>query len=194
MRFAIIGTRSPWLIDKSAIRMLNRAIDWACQINATIRTGASKGVDQKTAERVSLRKRKIELVLPWRDFEVTWIDRLVSRYPNLIRIEVFDPVQHHPWLESVDVYHPEPTKLQWQERRLHARNYGIVAHTDAVIALPRPPEEGGTGQGMRVARGLGIPLFNLNLVDDQERIQAFALETTNKLNSSSEVSQPAKDI
>ena len=73
---------------------------------------------------------------------------------------------HADWTQSVYDHHPAGKYLKAGVFCLHARNYGIVAPAQAVIALPRPPEEGGTAQGMRVGRALGLPVFNLNIPEE----------------------------
>ena len=42
-----------------------------------------------------------------------------------------------------------------------ARNYGVVEGCALVVALPLVKDNGGTGQGIRIARALNIPLIQM---------------------------------
>lgn len=52
---------------------------------------------------------------------------------------------------------------------------GATAKADAVVAWfdPTHRKGGGTGHGWRLARALGIPAFNLRLMEDRERLRAW---------------------
>lgn len=66
--------------------------------------------------------------------------------------------------------HPAWHRLSRGARALHIRNVSIVTPfgkpVDLVLAFPNPtkPGGGGTGQGIRIAERLGIPVVDLNLV------------------------------
>lgn len=67
-------------------------------------------------------------------------------------------------------YHPNPHSLSPGSVRLHARNYGIVSKSTAVIACPsEKPGGGGTGQGIRIAKDLNIPVFTCLPKDDRDK-------------------------
>jgi hypothetical protein len=84
--------------------------------------------------------------------------------------------------EAMDMakqFHPNWSRLSQAARKLMARNcYQVLGHdlktpVDMVICwTPNGKVEGGTGQAMRMAKHLGIPIFNLhnpNAVREIER-------------------------
>lgn len=68
------------------------------------------------------------------------------------------------WYDSVEALHPAPHRLTVNARHLHARNYGIIADPPVVlvVALPNARGEGGTAQGIRIAKSLDIPVIQFN--------------------------------
>lgn len=164
-RYAFIGTRRIVEVPREALRAYDEALEWAVAQKGVIRTGAAKGADQRAAERAAVRRARVELVLPWVGYERNWVDDLCGRYPRTVSTETFDAdrsEEHKAWLGTVDQYHPIGPLLRFPTRRLHARNAGIVLPCRVVIAIPMLPDLGGTGQGIRVAKGLNIPVFNLS--------------------------------
>ena len=71
-------------------------------------------------------------------------------------------------LASVDQHHPAPDRLSWGARLVHARNYRILVPRDPVAFVVAAPSVhngkpvGGTMQGIRIAKKLGIPVVLLN--------------------------------
>mgnify|MGYP001609557640 CR=1 FL=1 len=170
-RYAVIGTRHLAQIHRESLKFFNRAIDWTVAQNAVLVTGGAVGADRLAAERAAGQKGAVDLVLPWFGYELSWVEDFVGHYGGLIQTVTLEPTRlyYQHWMDSVDKYHPASAGLSRWERLLHARNYGIVEGASAVFALPQPPERGGTSQGMRIARGLGIPVFNLSMYEGQEQ-------------------------
>lgn len=160
-RIAIIGTRQPSL--EMAVLCKKIAVAFR-DLNCGLVTGNADGIDS-IAQRVwnEIHRERVTLVLPWPNFNNQHVyggNRLVY-YKG-----------QPEWAASVTRYHPAPDRLSEAVFKLHARNYGIVEMADAVIAFPRDGREGGgTGQGIRVARALGKPLFVLP--GDLERLRGF---------------------
>ncbi len=156
---AIIGTRHPNAAMVQYVTMTGRLAvthGFACV------TGGAPGVDQLVMA-VATKMGHPEAVLavvPSASFEAD----ALKRWPVRRRVlQETDTV----WLDSVDEFHPASDRLTPFARRLHARNYGIVALADAVCAGPRPDGQGGTAQGMRVARALGKPCWDIRFSDQQ---------------------------
>lgn len=86
-------------------------------------------------------------------------------------LEVYRPEDsdgHPEWFEVAEKHHPAWHRCSEPARRLHARNTPIILgpeldqHADLVICwTPGAKGEGGTGQGIRIARAHGIPVFDL---------------------------------
>jgi hypothetical protein len=168
---AFIGTRNLDAIDAYPRALFERAVKAAVDAGCSIRTGACSGADQLAAETALSRGGVVHLVLPWLSYERAWYDRMAQLHSTLISASVYREDQHQDWLESVYTYHPAGRFLSQGATRLHARNYGIVARSQCVVALPPAPRSGGTGQGLRVAYGLGIRAYDLAVPDDCTRLQ-----------------------
>lgn len=150
-RVAIIGTREP---DPDQHRL---ARDLAALLSAgygcTVATGGALGIDQAAME--GAEPGCLVVYLPWPSYNRAII-------PPHARCIVADVRIHAAWFESVNVYHPAPARLSRGARALHARNYGIVHSSDLVLAFPNETGGGGTGQGIRLAQGMGIPVIPVN--------------------------------
>jgi hypothetical protein len=136
-----------------------------------VRTGAAEGADQVAAEVTLHAGGSVQLVLPWRDYNSRWVDRMQGLYAGRVSVEVYDPALHARWWDSVTRYHPAGQRLSPAARKLHARNYGIVEPVAGVIAVPRMSDAhvlGGTAQAMRIAKALGKPLFNLQIPAERD--------------------------
>jgi hypothetical protein len=144
---AIIGTRDPTEEQASKAEFLAQRLSAQ---GHRIRTGAAPGIDLAAMRGAVV--GQLDVFLPWPSFSATLIPRHAKRI-------VFNEAIHADWAKSVDEYHPAPKSLTQAARKLHARNYGIVEGTAIVVALPQRGEGGGTGQGIRVARGLKIPVL-----------------------------------
>src|SRR5271165_6107976 len=148
--YAIIGTREP----DEAQREVAYRLAWAITAigRKFVRTGAAYGIDQRAME--GSRPDRLKIYLPWG----TYNRDIVPAGSSCI---VYTPSIHQSWADSVARYHPAASRLSRGAFALHARNFGIVAGppVKAVIALPGPSGSGGTGQGMRIARDLGITVI-----------------------------------
>lgn len=180
LSLAFIGTRdfaTPAERKPEPARLFRAAAEWCGRTSRLLHTGAAPGADQVAAEAALAGGGRVHLFLPEPRFQTHWRAGLQARYPGRVTETVYDPELHPDWTASVDQYHPSPGWLRPSDRRFHARNYGIVIGAAAVIALPKGPDAaqwGGTGQGMRIAVALGIPLFNLWLPEDHARLLAWA--------------------
>lgn len=150
-RVAIIGTRQPTAELRSLCRNVAAAFrDLGCHLV----TGNADGIDGIAVDIWNrLFPERVTLVLPWPNYNRHRI------HPQNSVIVFRD---QREWAESVVRYHPTGRHLSIGAFRLHARIYGIVEMADAVIAFPYDGREsGGTGQGIRIARQMGKPLFVL---------------------------------
>lgn len=171
-RIAFIGTRDLGAVPELLVDAYRQAAIAAARAGSTVVTGAAPGADQLAATLAISHGGSVELVLPWATFEQKWVDW--ARVHRGVSVVVYDPLnnpEHVGWFDSVLRYHPAGRKLVGGAVALHARNYGIVCRAELVIALPksaRPDAWGGTGQGIRVARALGIPCRNFHVAADRE--------------------------
>lgn len=183
--YAIIGTREPDPAQEEAAFRLAWAITVLGQ--KIVRTGAAYGIDQKAMEGAS--SNRLEVYLPWSAYNRNIV-------PPGCRVVVYTPSIHQGWADSVARYHPCPGRLSRGAFALHARNFGIVAGTKAVIALPGPDGAGGTGQGIRIARDVGIPVIQANKgsIHDAPRFIGKVLQQLGFASSNLAVTLPAKSL
>ena len=134
----------------------------------TLRTGAAQGADQAFANgaldncsKMGEGQGGVVLCLPWPNYEKYWVDWARNKGAEILVVSDGDAEA----VESVYKYHPKPHGLSRGPLALHARNYRIVKGCNFVMAWPKPNKFGalgGTGQGIRVAEGLGTKVHNLN--------------------------------
>lgn len=165
--FAIIGTRDPDAAQAEIAYRLAWAIAWLGR--HVVRTGAAYGVDQKAMEGTS--GRNLHVFLPWPSYNRDIIPHSATRV-------VYTPSIHTSWTESVRRFHPAASRLSRGPMALHARNFGIIDGVHGVIALPNETGGGGTGQGIRIAKALGIPVIqgNKGSITDTPRFIGRALQ------------------
>ena len=96
-------------------------------------------------------------------------DRAVEKLVAKDRKEIFLHKDSRPeWFEHAKIYHPKWHKLDYIPRALHARNSAIILGEDLnsrvnfIICWTKDGQAtGGTGQGLRIAKDLKIPVFNM---------------------------------
>lgn len=166
--YAMIGTRDPSEIMRK--RMFNIAARLVAY-GHEVATGGADGIDEEAMKgAASVDASKLHVFLPWAAYNQNKIPFGCSTY-------VFSESTCPSWNASVDKYHPNPGALTRGPRALHARNFGIVMYpepVDGVIAVPQSQANpGGTGQGMRIALGEGVPLYDMTLLEDRMRFKAI---------------------
>jgi len=144
---AIIGTREP---DKWQEMLATNVAYELSRHGIRVTTGGADGIDYRAMH--GCIKEMLDVYLPWWSYNK-------DRIPLGVRTICYEPRQDVAWTQSVTKYHPAPSRLSCGAFALHARNFGILSGRNAVLALPGPGESGGTGQGIRIARDLGIPLI-----------------------------------
>lgn len=131
-----------------------------------LRSGHAPGADQAFERGAGA---IAELFLPWKGFErdTPLSAGLVLREPKRSAYEV------------AARYHPAWENLLSGARALHARNCHQIlgTHLDNPVTLvvcwtPEGKEVGGTAQAMRIARAKDIPIYNLALPEDFQRLVA----------------------
>ncbi len=129
--------------------------------NYTCNTGAARGADQEFAKGAIAGNGKVNLMLPWTTYEQKWTSMLSNMPTGNVRIHTLCAI-HTKAIESVKQFHPAAENLKQSVEKLHARNYMIIEDANFVICwTPNGKEIGGTGQGIRIANHLNIPIHNL---------------------------------
>lgn len=169
MRIAGIGSRD---LDQSQKAICRKLGLWIAICGHDLYSGNAEGADYAFAEGAnSLDEAKVHLMLPWARFNPGQI-----RPGNqVLTIDQLRPDEYDWYLSLVRQYHPSQ-RLSQGALKLHLRNGMIVApragRVDLVLAWPsQRPGGGGTGQGMRIAEGLGIRLIDLSCASEQSLFQ-----------------------
>jgi hypothetical protein len=143
---------------------------WFASQGHTLRTGNATGVDQAFARGANqIDPTLVELYLPWRSYNRDAVVpgnvvHVLDDYPR----QVVDDLVY-----EASGFHPAWNKLKQGGRKLMARNGTIIRGKNAplvelVLAMPSHVLGGGTGQGMRLAEGLGIEVIDLNTLGKSE--------------------------
>jgi hypothetical protein len=138
-----------------------------------LHTGNAQGADQAFAEGANLVDPKaVRLFLPWRSYEAA----AVRDGNQVFSLEQYSPQQIDVLNEEAAQYHPAWDRLKQGGQKLMMRNGLIIAPTAhlvrhpvaVVLAFPsQKPGGGGTGQGMRLAESYGLPVVDLNTLDQE---------------------------
>lgn len=144
--------------------ILFRMTVYAGQLEALgfiLRSGGAPQCDTAFEEGVSSPEHR-HIYLPWLGFEGRKTGIVVGEDPRLAEIaEKYYPV----W----DTDFPRWRQLSGGVKQLHTRNVAqILGHTVPVVLssfvlcwTPRAKAGGGTGQAIRIAKGYGVPVYDL---------------------------------
>ncbi len=161
MKIAGIGSRDLDEEQRDICFRLGRVI---AERGGEVHSGNAEGADQAFANGAnSVDPKWVHLHLPWPNFNREAIVR-----GNVIHLP--HPQSHYD--VTAAKYHPNWQYLKQGAKKLHTRNVSIIVHPapkDMVLAYPSLKlGGGGTGQGMRIAEGMGVPLWNLREVEQSE--------------------------
>jgi len=135
----------------------------------TLRSGHAPGADQAFEHGAKEAKGKMEIYLPWSGFEGAHGDG--KSYFTTFNPDLgCDP-------EAIRVaaqFHPAWDKCSIGAKKLHVRNVYLIGGRDLntapdmVICWTKDGKrEGGTGQALRIAEHLQIPIFDLAVVEPE---------------------------
>lgn len=160
-KVACIGSRET---PDNTLVLMEKIGAYLAQNNYIISTGNALGADQAFARGGnSVDPRKVRLYLPWPAYEA---DKIVKGNDVIT-------YQEEDWFTESAKYHPAWKTLKDSVKKLHSRNIGIVKGSCLVICYlnHRKPGGGGTGQGVRYAQALGIPVIDLATREGVNRIE-----------------------
>lgn len=160
-RIACIGSRELSWEELSVCKRLGRVISLN---GGEIHSGNAPGADQAFAQGGNeVNPESVHLHLPWPSFEK---DKIVRG--NHVHLLESHPAGEEKLRSVAARFHPVWPRLSQGARKLHTRNVsilfpGIRERVDLVLAWPsNRPGGGGTGQGLRIAEGYGIPIEDLH--------------------------------
>ena len=172
--YAGIGSRD---IPLEIYQYFEKLGKWFAAKGFVLRSGHAKGSDQAFEKGCDKVKGKKEIYVPWKNFE--------DSTSNLV---VVNPLA----FDIARKYHPRWHTLHQGAKKLQARNSHQVLGKDLKTAnifskfivcyTPNGLGSGGTGQAIRIAKGYGIPVFDVgkysNIEDIKINLKAFLLKNT----------------
>ena len=150
--FAGIGSRET---PESLIPTIQDLSQKLISLGFVLRSGGASGADSFWENAYDKFDGKKQIYLPWKNFN--------NNSSTLYEIK--------DWaVETAEIYHPNWNKLSETAKKLHSRNvYQIKGYNDyydelsefVICYTPDGKDSGGTAQAIRIARKIGIPVFNL---------------------------------
>ena len=164
MHIAGIGSRE---LNPDDLHICFQLGQFIVSLGGELHTGNAEGADQAFANGANMVKpERVHLHLPWASFNREAINR-----GNVIHLP--QDQSHHE--ETARMYHKGWHRMGQGGRKLHTRNVSIVVYPqlkDLILAFPSQKwGGGGTGQGMRVGEGLGVPVIDLNGMTQDDLFQ-----------------------
>ena len=175
MHYAGIGSRET---PPEIIKVMEDIATLMAVDGHILHTGAALGADQAFGNGANRVMGPMVIALPWATYERFWVDALF----RATKI-VYNQDRHHSATDSVRRFHPAAEKLKRGAFSLHARNFLIIENCTLIICWTMSGTvSGGTGQAIRIAETLNIPVHNLGCPETlnayAERLEARKLELT----------------
>lgn len=141
----------------------------------TLRSGAADGADTAFEKGCDAAEGKKEIFLPWQGFNGR------STTPSVVvadRLETFVTAKAH-----AEYFHPAWDRCSSGAKKLHTRNVfqiggsDLASTVDMVVCWTAGGQRGGgTGQALRIAEHLEVPIFDLAVPGIIEDLWAFVKE------------------
>ncbi len=159
--YAGIGSRETPEAILNAFEKLGEKLG---EMGFILRSGRAPGADSYFEMGANKIGAETEIYIPWKNFPK---DSPLAKNPA-IALETLDIKQQLKAVESVNRYHPAPERLSQGAMKLMARNYcqlygrAIDAPISSFIVCYTKDGKasGGTGQAIRMANDMNIPVLN----------------------------------
>ncbi|KKN28802.1 hypothetical protein LCGC14_0850450 [marine sediment metagenome] len=178
LTYAGIGARTLQDEGRGTITAIAQLL---AQHDFVVHSGAAEGADQTFSTAALDQGGTAVLHLPWRKHADDYLAGLSEDQLEHVDVRVLESKRNRRDQEafaSVDQHHPVADDLSWGARLLHARNYRILVPSENepvkfCVALPsvvKGKAVGGTMQGIRIAKQLGIPVVRLDQLSRQRAL------------------------
>jgi len=178
LRIACIGSRE---LSPEAISICKKLGRWIVECGHHIYSGNAYGADAAFAYGGNLvDTESVHLMLPWASYNR---DQIVEGN-QILTVEGLGVGAKAYYSGLGKKYHPRYDTLSQGAQKLHFRNGMILQpgktlenppnpfSVDVCFAYPKPGMNmGGTGQGIRIAKGEGIPCVLIGTLNQQELAQ-----------------------
>lgn len=136
----------------------------------TLRSGFADGADNAFARGAETGNGAMELYVPWPGFNNAPTD-----HPAIICTEDLPLAIRYHMIDIAEAFHPNWTACSPAAKKLHSRNVPQIIGADlntpvncVICWTPGGKHGGGTGQAIRIAKDLKIPIFDLFNERDRE--------------------------
>lgn len=140
-----------------------------------LRSGFADGADNAFARGAERSDGPMELYVPWAGFNDAPTDD-----PRIINVQSFSADIHRHMFNVAQHFHPNWNACSNAAKNLHTRNVPQICGADmntpvtcVICWTPNGKSGGGTGQAIRIARNLEIPIFDLFNESDREALCNF---------------------
>jgi hypothetical protein len=145
--------------------------------NWTLRSGAASGADQAFETGVDRVNGTKEIYLPWRNYNHNISAFNPTMYPFSDE-EIAFTARHHPaWDKcspAAKILHQRNTRIMLGMEALHGLE--VIAVGFVICWTNEGKMIGGTGQALRIANTLGIPIINLGSANNTNELEKLILE------------------
>lgn len=176
MYYAGIGSRET---PVEILNLMNQIAKHLAKLGITLRSGGAEGADKAFEDGCDLVNGPKEIYLPWKNFQNSTSQLIVG--PEGSKAYLIAE-EHHPYWHN----------LSQGARKLQARNshqilgQDLQTPSDFVVCYTKKGKgAGGTGQAMRLAKSMNIPIFDcglyeqdLELLKNEYRVFLKNLNTT----------------
>ena len=161
MIYAGIGSRGvpDWIADQ-----LEHLGEWMAKHGHTLRSGHAEGCDQAFERGCVKAGGKMEIYLPWQNFNDSNSKLIYRRYDGASDV--------------ARKFHPAFDALAIGAKMLHSRNsyqilgYDLEALCDCVICYTKQGKgDGGTGQALRIAKFYSVPIFDFGKYNSRSEMR-----------------------
>jgi hypothetical protein len=130
-------------------------------------TGGCQGAEQTFANGTLVAGGSVTIHLPWQSFESAWVNKLPKERATIVVLQENDFDAYN----SVRNFHPAYEKLTPSVRAINARYFNILNDVSFLICWTKEGQLiGSTGQAMRLATYLHIPLYNLGIQETLDKM------------------------
>jgi hypothetical protein len=172
--YAGIGSRDITLGEMLTIGSVSALLS---KMNMLLYSGNAPGADQCFQKSCN---KKCVVFLPWSGFEQSVFDYTTDS------VKYFVMGRSKPGLDSIIKYHPRPASLSTGAQALMARNWHQIQgvppefpQVKFVVCCATPKGngevEGGTGQAVRIANDLKIPVINIREANWNANLKAICV-------------------
>lgn len=170
--YAGIGSRET---PPEVMEWMERIGEQLARAGWILRSGFADGADNAFARGADAGNGAMELFVPWPGFNNAPTD-----HPAIINVQDLPLAIQYHMADIAEAFHPNWKACTPAAKKLHTRNVPQICGADlnsqvacVICWTPGGKSGGGTGQAIRIARDLKIPIFDLFNETDRQAMTDF---------------------